>query len=129
MESKRAVFERRPSVVVSTTGMSVRNRHQKPLHPLSHQHKEVEDLRGSSPSGKFDRQPCRNFLKGICSKSQCDSWHPPECQFYKSESGCKFGNKCSFAHRHVEGQPSKKPKPDKYAVEQRKDLNTAELEF
>ena len=64
-----------------------------------------ENLRGWSPSGKFDRQPCKNFLKGICTKSPCDSWHPPECQFYKSESGCKFGDKCSFPHRKVEEQP------------------------
>ena len=31
---------------------------------------------------------------------------------YPSESGCKFGDRCSFAHRQVEGQPSKKPKKD-----------------
>ena len=30
------------SVVFGTTGMSVQNRHQKPLHPLSHQNKEVQ---------------------------------------------------------------------------------------
>ena len=28
------------------------------------------------------------------------------------EAGCKFGDKCSFAQRKVEGQPSKKPKRD-----------------
>ena len=41
---------------------------QKPFHPLSHQHKEVEVRReeGASeaggPSGKTNRQPCKNFL-------------------------------------------------------------------
>ena len=81
---------------------------------LSHQHKEVEVRRekrnftGWSPSGKSNRLPCRDFLTGICTKLPCDYWHPPECQFYKTESGCKFGDKCSFAHRQVEGQPSKK---------------------
>ena len=34
--------------------------------------------------------------------------HPPECLFYKSENGCKFGDKCSDAHRQVDEQPSKK---------------------
>ena len=29
-----------------------------------------------------------------------------------SFSGSKFGDKCSFAHRQVGGQPSKKPKKD-----------------
>ena len=86
--------------------------------PLDHQHKEVEVRRGKkstsgrSPSGKFARQPCKNFLKGTRTKSPCANWHPPECQIYKSESGCKFGDKCSFAHRQVEDQPSEKPKKD-----------------
>ena len=53
MESKRTVFERRPSAVSHTTGMSVQNQHQKTLHPLSHQHKEVEVRRekGTSEAG------------------------------------------------------------------------------
>ena len=71
-----------------------------------------KNLRGRSPSGKFARQPCRDYLKGVCTTSPCDKWHPPERQFYKSESGCRFGDKCSFAQRHVEGKPSKKPKKD-----------------
>ena len=33
-----------------TTGMSVQNPHQKPLHPLSHQQKEVEVRRGKRTS-------------------------------------------------------------------------------
>ena len=86
--------------------------------PLSHQHKRgrsasrKKNLRGRSPSGKFARQPCKDYLKCLCTKSPCDNWHPPERQFCTSESGCTFGDKCSFAHRHVEGQPSEKPKKD-----------------
>ena len=86
----------------------------KPLHPLSHQNQEAEvrrkkrGLRGRSPFGKTKRQPCKNFLKSTCTKSPCDYWHPPECQFYKSESGCRFGDKCSFPHRQLEGQPGNK---------------------
>ena len=34
-------------------------------------------------------------------------WHLPECLFYKSENGCRFGEKCSYAHRQVDEQPSK----------------------
>ena len=56
-------------------------------------------LRGRSPSGKFARLPCRDYPKGICTNSPCDDWHPSESQFYKSESGCTFGEKCSFPHR------------------------------
>ena len=32
---------------------------------------------------------------------------PPECLFYKTKSGCRFGEKCSYAHRQVDEQPSK----------------------
>ena len=46
-----------------------------------------KNLRGRSPSGKTNRQPRKHFLKGTCTKSPCENWHPPECQFYESESG------------------------------------------
>ena len=50
--------------------------------------------------------------------SFCERWHPPECLFYKFESGCRFGEKCSYAHRQVDEQPSKKVQKngDKSAV-------------
>ena len=74
--------------------------------------------RGKSPSGRMFRLPCKDFLKGTCTNSFCEKWHPPECLFYKSENGCRFGEKCSYAHRQVEEQPSKRSKKngDKSAV-------------
>ena len=38
--------------------------------------------------------------------------------FYKTKSGCRFGEKCSYAHRQVDEQPSKRSKKngDKSAV-------------
>ena len=46
------------------------------------------------------------------------NWHPPECLFYKTKSGCRFGEKCSCVHRKVDGQPNKRSKnnDDKSAV-------------
>ena len=44
------------------------------------------------------RQPCRYDLKGTCTRSPCEYWHPPDCQFYKTESGCKAGDKCRLPH-------------------------------
>ena len=38
------------NAVSGTTVMSVQNQYQKPLHPLSHQHKEVEVRRETGPS-------------------------------------------------------------------------------
>ena len=63
---------------------------------------------GRSPSGRMYRWPCKDYLKGTCNNSSCKRWHPPECLFYKTKSGCRFGEKCSYAHRQVEEQPSKK---------------------
>ena len=74
--------------------------------------------RGKSPSGRTSRWPCKDYLKGTCTNSFCEKWHPPECLFYKTKSGCRFWEKCSYAHRQVDEQPSKRSKnnDDKSAV-------------
>ena len=66
--------------------------------------------RGRSPNGRMSRWPCKDYLKGTCTNSFCEKWHPPECLFHKSENGCRFGEKCSYAHRQVDEQPSKRYK-------------------
>ena len=74
--------------------------------------------RGKSPSGGMSRWPCKDYLKGTCTNSFCEKWHPPECLFYKTKSACRSGEKCSYAHRQVDEQPSKRSKKndDKSAV-------------
>ena len=74
--------------------------------------------RGKSPSGRMSRLPCKDYLKGTSTTPFCEKWHPPECLFYKSENGCRFGEKCSYAHRQVDDQPSKRSQKngDKSAV-------------
>ena len=74
--------------------------------------------RGRSPSGRMSRWFCKDFLKGTCNNSFCVKWHPPECLFYKTKSVCRFGEKCSYAHRQVDEQPTKRSKKndDKSAV-------------
>ena len=66
----------------------------------------------------MSRWLCKDYLKGTCTNSFCEKWHPPECLFYKTKSGCRFGEKCSYAHRQVDEQPSKRSKKndDKSAV-------------
>ena len=68
--------------------------------------------RGRSPSGKMARLPCKDYLKGTCTTPFCEKWHLPECLFYKSENGCRFGEKCSYAHRQIDEQPSKRSKTE-----------------
>ena len=47
--------------------------------------------RGRSPSGRPSRWLCKDYLRGTCNDSFCEKWHPPECLFYKTKSGCRFG--------------------------------------
>ena len=47
--------------------------------------------RGKSPSGR--RWLCKDHLGGTCNNSFCEKWNPPECLFFKTKSGCRFGEK------------------------------------
>ena len=76
-------------------------------------------IKGKSNPGIILRQPCRYYLKGTCTRSPCEYWHPPECQFYKNESGCKAGDKCLFPHHKVDEQPNKKPKKSDHSQKRR----------
>ena len=82
------------------------------------QQNERKSSRTRSPSGKMSRWPCKDYLKGTCNNSFCEKWHPPECLFYNTKSGCRFGEKCSYAHRQFNEQPTKRSKKndDKSAV-------------
>ena len=40
-------------------------------------------IRGKGNHGSILRQPCRYYLRGTCTRTPCEYWHPPECQFYK----------------------------------------------
>ena len=66
----------------------------------------------------MSRWPCKDYFRGTSNNSFCEKWHPPECLFYKTKSGCRFGEKCSYAHRQVDEQPTKRSKTndDKSAV-------------
>ena len=43
-----------------------------PSEPPTPPRGRKRSLRGRSPSGKTNRQPCKNFLKGACTKFPCD---------------------------------------------------------
>ena len=43
-------------------------------------------IQGKSNHGAILRPPCRYFLKGTCTRSPCEYWHPPECQFFKTQN-------------------------------------------
>ena len=35
-------------------------------------------IRGKSNHGSFLRQPCRYYVRGTCTRTSCEYWHPPE---------------------------------------------------
>ena len=92
---------------------------------MREKHRETEVPEEKSPSGRMSRWPCKDYLQGTCNNLFCEKWHPPECLFYKSKSGCGFGEKCSYAHRQVDEQPSKRSKKndDKSAVAMLKSMS------
>ena len=49
VESKKGSVREETNAVSGTTFISVQNTHQKPLHPLNHQHQEVEVRREKEP--------------------------------------------------------------------------------
>ena len=113
VESKKAVFERRPMQFPAPRSSSCKTDTQtgpssEPPTPRGKSASIKWSLRGRSSYGKTNRQPCKNCLHDSSTKLPCDYWHRPECQFYKTESGCKFGAECSFRHWKVEEQPNKK---------------------
>ena len=73
---------------------------------------------GRSPSGKMARLPCKDYLKELASLHSVKSGILQNACFYKSGNGCRFGEKCFYAHRQVDEQPSKRSKKngDKSAV-------------
>ena len=101
----------------AVSGMRVmimhQNRHRKPLHPLSlndtrwervekkKRQKQKSDWQNSSDSR------AENFLKGTCTKSPCDYWHPPECQFRSQNRDVNSAVSARFPHWKVEEQPNK----------------------
>ena len=65
---------------------------------------------GRSPSGRFNRIPCKDHLKSTCANPSFEKWYSSEFSFYKFAEGCKFENRCAFAHRRVKEQPHKRSK-------------------
>ena len=81
-------------------------------------HREPEVLEAEAQVGEWLDCRARISSKELAPLHSVEKWHPPECLFHKSENGCRFGEKCSYAHRQVDEQPSKRSKKngDKSAV-------------
>ena len=77
---------------------------------MSENHREPEVPEVKVPAVECRDGLARITLRGTCNNSSCKRWHPPECLYYKTKSGCRFGVKCAFAHRQVDEQPTNRSK-------------------
>ena len=121
-EKKKASVRRETNAVSRMRVTIVRkNQTTMPPHLLNHQMSRgrrvsrKRSIRGKSNHVAILRQPCRYHLKGTCTRSPCEYWHPPECQFYKTETG----DKCLFPHDKVDDQPNETLKKSYYSHKRR----------
>ena len=117
--------DRKETVAVSATNTKIVRKNQNTLLPSQPFH-EVEvsskkrSIRGKSNHGSILRQPCSCYLRRTCTRTPCEQWHPPECQFYKTETGCKSGDTCLFPHFKVDEQPNERPKKGYFTKKEEK---------
>ena len=120
---KKKASVRKETDAVSATEPKIVRKNQNTLAPrlLSQPYHEVEVCQGREVSeAKVTMGPCSYYLRGTCTRTPCEYWHPAECQFYKSETGCEAGNKCLFPHYKVDERPNKKPKKEPLPKKKRK---------
>ena len=116
MESKNDNVQEETNAVSGTTVMSVRNRQQKQIHRLNHQHKRGGRASRIKKAGvhlgsSLDSR-AKITWKVFAPDHLADFWPLPECQFFESWAVCKFGDKCSVAHKQA-GWRSTQQKTDK----------------
>ena len=51
--------------------------------------------------------PCKDYLKGTCTNSFCEKWHPPECLYYKSEKDADLGKSALMHMARLKNSPAK----------------------
>ena len=73
-------------------------------------HREPEVPETRVFSGRMFRLPWKGYLKGTCTNPFCEKWHLPECLFYKSENGCRFGESARMHIVRLMNSVAKGPK-------------------
>ena len=90
---------------------------------MSENHREPEVPEAGAPAVERHDGLARITLEELAITLFVKSGTLPECLFYKTKSGCRLAEKCSYAHRQVDEQPTKdsKKNDDKSAVAKLKD--------
>ena len=88
-----------------------KNQNTLPPHLLSQPHHDVEVCRGREVSeAKATVGPFfADYLKGTCTRTPCEYWHPPECQFEKMKWVVRLETSACFRTRLINNR-LKKPK-------------------
>ena len=77
-------------------------------------------IRGKSNHGAILRLPCRYYLKGTCTRTPCEYWHPPEFQIYKHKRVAKPGiSVCSRIKRLMNNQTKSQRKATIHTKEEK----------
>ena len=66
--------------------------------------------RGRSPNGRMSRWPCKDYLKGTCTNSFCEKWHPPECLFTSPRKDADLGKSALMRIARLMNSLAKGPK-------------------
>ena len=97
VERKWPVFEKRPVQFPPRSPRSCAKTTAPRL--LSQPYHDVEVRRGKEVSEAkvilgpmFDNRA--DMICKVPARERLVNWHPPECHFYKNETGCKAGDKC-----------------------------------
>ena len=91
------------TVAVSVTiSISVQKQHSRILlrallrGRMREMHQETEVPEERSPSGKMSRWPCKDYLKGTCTNSFCEKWHPPRMLVLQDQGWLQIWGKVLF---------------------------------
>ena len=75
-----------------------------PTLPRGRSVSRKRSIRGKSNHGAILRHTCRYYLKGICTRTSCECWHPPECQFYVVKPGISFCSRTRLMNNQTKRQ-------------------------
>ena len=70
----------------------------------------TRSLRGKSPSGRMSWWPCKDYLKGTCTNSSCEKWHPQNACLTRPRAVADLGKSARMHIVRVDEQPGKRSK-------------------
>ena len=81
---------------------------------------EERSIQGKSNHVAILRQPCRYYLKGTCTRTPCEYWHPPEFQIYKHKRVAKPGISVCSRFKMLMNNHAKKKAKERLLFSQKK---------